>query len=54
MQGGLQTIIPQEILQLRHIFGINNELNSSLHLLSSEKMLYVAGYYAVVFNPKEK
>ena len=52
MQAGLQTIIPHEILQLRHIFGINNTIPNSLHLLSSEKFLYVAGYYVVVYNPK--
>ena len=54
MQAGLQTIIPHEILQLRHVFGVNNLLASSLHLLSSDKFLYVAGYYVVVYNPKEK
>jgi hypothetical protein len=48
------TIIPHEILQLKHIFGINSSIPKSLHLLQNEKMLYVAGYYAVVYNPREK
>jgi hypothetical protein len=54
MNNSVPTIIPHEILQLKHIFGINTNINNSLHLLSSEKILYVAGYYVVVYNPKEK
>jgi hypothetical protein len=46
------TIIPHEILQLKHIFGINSSVPNSLHLLQNEKILYVAGYYAVAYNSK--
>ncbi len=53
MQGNnIPTIIPHEILQLKHIFGVNSALNNSLHMLTADKLLYVAGYYAVVYNPK--
>lgn len=52
MNNSVPTIIPHEILQLKHIFGINTTINNSLHLLSSEKILYVSGYYVVVYNPK--
>lgn len=48
------TIIPHEILQLKQLFGINTTIPNSLHLLSNDKIMYVAGYYAVVYNPKEK
>jgi hypothetical protein len=48
------TIIPHEILQLRHVFGINSTIPSSLHLLQNDKLLYIAGYYAVAYNPREK
>lgn len=48
------TIIPHEILQLRHVFGINSTIPNSLHILQNDKLLYVAGYYAVSYNPREK
>lgn len=48
------TVIPHEILQLRHVFGINSTLPNSLHILQNEKLLYVAGYYAISYNPREK
>ena len=49
---GVSTIIPQQILQLRQIFGINTKLTNSISLLSSERIFYIAGYHGVLFNPK--
>jgi hypothetical protein len=54
MQGGIPTIIPHEILQLKHVFGINTVIPNSLQIVSGDKILYVAGYYVIVYNPKEK
>lgn len=52
MQGGIPTIIPQQILQLKQIFGVNTTLSKSISLLPSDRIFYVAGYYGVVYNPK--
>ena len=52
MQGGIPTIIPQQILQLRQIFGVNTTLPKSIALLPSDRLFYIAGYYGVVYNPK--
>ena len=52
MQGGIPTIIPQQILQLKQIFGANTTLPKSISLLPSDRIFYVAGYYGVVYNPK--
>ena len=54
MQTGIPTIIPQQILQLKQIFGINNSVPNSINLLSSDRIFYIAGYQGVVYNPKEK
>jgi hypothetical protein len=51
---GASTIIPQQILQLKQIFGINTTLPNSIALLSSERIFYVAGFHGVLFNTKEK
>lgn len=51
---GASTIIPQQILQLRHIFGVNTTLPNSIALLSSDRIFYVAGLHGVLYNPKEK
>ena len=54
MQGGIPTIIPQQILQLKHIFGITNNIPNSICLLSPDRIFYMAGYHGVVYNPKER
>ena len=54
MQGGIPTIIPQQILQLKQIFGLNTHIPNSINLLSSDRIFYVAGYHGVVYNPKER
>jgi hypothetical protein len=54
MMEGVSTIIPQQILQLRQIFGINTTLPNSISLLSSERIFYVAGFHGILFNTKEK
>jgi hypothetical protein len=51
---GASTIIPQQMLQLKQIFGINTILPNSIALLSSERIFYVAGFHGVLFNTKEK
>ena len=50
----MPTIIPQQILQLKQIFGINTALPNSIALLSSDRIFYVAGFHGVMYNPKEK
>jgi hypothetical protein len=52
MQGGIPTIIPQQILQLKQIFGVNTSIPRSIALMPSDRMFYIAGYYGVVYNPK--
>jgi hypothetical protein len=52
--GGIPTIIPQQILQLKHIFGVNTNIAKSIALLSSDRLFYIAGYQGVVYNPREK
>lgn len=52
--GGIPTIIPQQILQLKHIFGVNTSVPKSISLLSSDRIFYLSGYYGVVYNPREK
>lgn len=52
--GGIPTIIPQQILQLKHIFGVNTSVPKSISLLSSDRIFYIAGYQGVVYNPREK
>lgn len=52
--GGIPTIIPQQILQLKHIFGVNTHIPKSISLLSSDRLFYLAGYQGVVYNPREK
>jgi len=50
--GGIPTIIPQQILQLKHIFGVNTSIPKSISLLSSDRIFYIAGYQGVVYNPR--
>lgn len=50
--GGIPTIIPQQILQLKHIFGINTNVPKSISLLSADRIFYISGYQGVVFNPR--
>jgi hypothetical protein len=50
--GGIPTIIPQQILQLKHIFGVNTNISKSIALLSSDRLFYLAGYQGVVYNPR--
>ncbi len=52
--GGIPTIIPQQILQLKHIFGVNTSISKSIGLLSSDRLFYIAGYQGVIYNPREK
>ena len=52
--GGIPTIIPQQILQLKHIFGINTNISKSVALLSSDRIFYLSGYHGVIYNPREK
>lgn len=52
--GGIPTIIPQQILQLKHIFGVNTSIPKSISLLSSDRVFYLSGYHGVVYNPREK
>ena len=52
MQGGIPTIIPQQILQLKQIFGVNVSLPRSISLLPSDRLFYISGYYGIVYNPK--
>lgn len=52
--GGIPTIIPQQILQLKHIFGVNTTIPKSISLLSSDRLFYIGGYQGVVYNPREK
>ncbi len=52
MQGGIPTIIPQQILQLKQIFGVNVTLQRSISLLPSDRLFYISGYYGIVYNPK--
>ena len=50
----MPTIIPQQILQLKQIFGVNTTLPNSIALLSSDRIFYVAGFHGVMYNPREK
>jgi hypothetical protein len=54
MESGIPTIIPQQILQLKQIFGVNTSIPKSISLLSADRIFYIAGYQGVVYNPKEK
>jgi len=52
MQGGIPTIIPQQILQLKQVFGVNTTLPKSISLLPSDRLFYLSGHYGIVYNPK--
>lgn len=46
------TIIPQQMLQIKHVFGINTSIENSIALLSTDRIFYIAGFHGVLFNPK--